>query len=100
MKVEVLGAEVREHGDVDLTAAQLAQRERVTRGFQNAPRPSCDQELREELLDLDRLLSALARLVLPFVIGHLEVDRGGEARPRTRCFEDVRNQMDGRGLSV
>jgi hypothetical protein len=100
VEVEVLGAEIREDREVHVDPAHLSQREGVRRRLQHAPRPTGHQQLGAELLDLERLLGALARVVLPLVVGELEVDGRGVAGVQARGFEDVGHQMHGRGLAV
>ena len=100
VEVEMLRREIGEDRDIDLRPAELAQRERVARGLEHAPRRSRDEKLGEELLHLDRFLGALTRLVLPLVVGDLEVHRGREAGLRARCFQDVGDEVDRRGLAI
>src|SRR5713101_5991020 len=63
VKIEMLRRKIREDGDVDLCSTKLAQRERVARRFEHAPRPTRDEQFREELLHLDGLLGALTCFV-------------------------------------
>jgi len=72
----------------------------VAGGFEDAPGAAGDEQLREELLDLDRFLGALTRLVLPDVVGELEIDGGRESGAQPRGLEHVRHEMDRRGLAI
>src|SRR5258708_4391295 len=93
VEVEVLRAEVGEHRDVDVDPADLPQRERMRCRLEHAPRATRDEQLGAELLELQRLLSALARLVLPLVVRELEVDRRGVAGALAGGLEDVRYEV-------
>src|SRR3989440_5083977 len=100
VKVEVFRREGLEHRDVDLASANLAQRQRVRGRLEHPPPAARDEELGEELLDLDRLLRALPRVVRPFVAGKLEVHRRRESRPLPGRLEHVRDEVHGRRLAV
>ena len=60
----------------------------MTGRLEHAPGPAGDEEFGAELLDLDRFLRGLARLVLPLVVYDLEVHGGGEAGASGGAEED------------
>src|SRR5206468_123779 len=96
VEVEMLRREIGEDRDVDLSAAQLPQRQCVAGRLEHAPGPARDEKLGEELLHLDRFLRALTGVVLPLVIRDLDVHRRRVSRLGARRLEHVGDQMKAR----